>query len=59
MTTRTWIRRLFVCPHRTARTAPARRRLAVEAMEDRPAPAVLTVNSMADNTTDTSVLTLR
>src|SRR5438876_11797734 len=31
----------------------------LEALEDRLAPAALTVNSLADNITDTSVLTLR
>jgi hypothetical protein len=34
-------------------------RPALEALEDRWAPAVLTVNTLADNTTDTSHLTLR
>src|SRR4051812_36638218 len=40
-------------PHRTS-SQPR-----LEALEDRLAPATLTVNSPADNTADTSVLTLR
>src|SRR6516165_2747058 len=36
-----------------------RRPLQLEVLEDRLSPAVLTVNTTADNTTDTSVLTLR
>jgi hypothetical protein len=59
MTTRTWIRRLFARTPRTIRQEPARCRPRLEALEGRLAPAVLTVNSTADNTTDTSVLTLR
>jgi hypothetical protein len=59
MTTRTWIRRLFARTPRTIRKAPARYRPRLEALEGRLAPAILTVNSTADNTTDTSVLTLR
>jgi hypothetical protein len=38
---------------------PAHVRPLLERLEDRTAPAVLTVNTLADNTTDTSVLTLR
>jgi titin len=45
--------------HRPLQRRRASRRLLVEVLEDRMAPAVLTVNSTADNTTDTSVLTLR
>jgi parallel beta-helix repeat protein len=36
-----------------------RSRLLLEVLEDRSTPAVLTVNTVADNTTDTTVLTLR
>ena len=36
-----------------------RPRLLLEVLEDRSTPAVLTVNTAADNTTDTSALTLR
>jgi hypothetical protein len=36
-----------------------RRPLQLEVLEHRLSPAVLTVNTTADNTTDTSVLTLR
>src|SRR6516165_56948 len=59
MTSRTWIRRLFTRKPLTVRKAPARRRPAVETLEGRLAPATLTVNTLDDNTTDTSVLTLR
>jgi hypothetical protein len=59
MFTRTWIRRLFARTPHTRRKEPARFRPRLEALEGRLAPAVLTVNSTADNTTDTSVLTLR
>ena len=59
MATHSWIRRLFDRKSRTIRHDRARRRPAVEALEERMAPAVLTVNTLADNTTDTSVLTLR
>src|SRR5215472_8432685 len=44
------------------RQRPSRQRThrpSVECLEDRLAPATLTVNTLADNTTDTSVLTLR
>ena len=56
MFARTWIRRLFArTPHtRRPAPAPARFRPRLEALEGRLAPAVLTVNSTADNTTDTS-----
>src|SRR5215468_10007441 len=40
MTSRSWIRKLFARPPRPARKAPARCRPAVEALEDRLAPAV-------------------
>ena len=45
----------------TKRTGKPRRgyRPGVECLENRLAPATLTVNSLADNTTDTSHLTLR
>jgi hypothetical protein len=59
MFTRTWIHRLFARTPRTRRPEPARFRPRLEALEGRLAPAVLKVNSTADNTTDTSVLTLR
>ena len=59
MTTRTWIRKLFARTPRTVRKAPARCRPAVEVLEDRLAPAVLTVNTLDDNLTYTSVLNLR
>jgi hypothetical protein len=59
MTTRFWIRRLFDRKPRTNCKAPARYRPAFETLEDRLAPASLTVNTLDDNTTDTSVLTLR
>jgi hypothetical protein len=51
MTRRSWVRTLFARTPRAARQAPARCRPAVEALEDRLAPAVLTVNSTADDTT--------
>jgi hypothetical protein len=41
------------------KTNRPKRRLQLEALEDRTAPAVLTVTSLADNTTDTTVMTLR
>jgi len=44
---------------RKSRGIRPRYRPVLEALEDRLAPAVLTVNSAADNTTDTTVLTLR
>ncbi|HEY7423917.1 MAG TPA: hypothetical protein VH682_06695, partial [Gemmataceae bacterium] len=44
-------------PRATARRQTTR--LCLEVLEDRLAPAVLTVNSLSDNTSDTSVLTLR
>jgi hypothetical protein len=59
MTTRTWIRRLFAYTPRTVRKAQSRIRPRLEVLEDRLAPATLTVNSLADNTTDTTVMTLR
>jgi hypothetical protein len=50
-------------PRREARGPAARKRpqvrLRLEALEDRLAPATLTVNSTADNFTDTTVMTLR
>jgi hypothetical protein len=50
MTTRSWIRNLFARPvTRPMRKAPHRARLAVEALEDRLAPATLTVTSLADD----------
>jgi hypothetical protein len=59
MTSRSWIRRLFDRKPPTIHKAPARRRPAVEVLEQRLAPASLTISTLADNTTDTSVLTLR
>ena len=60
MAIRTWVRRLFDRKPRTIRNDRARYRPAVEALEDRLAPANLTLSSLADNNTpDTSVLTLR
>src|SRR5262245_24235006 len=65
MNPRSWIRRLFARPPRTVRkegsraAGGARCRPAVEALEDRLAPATLTVNSTADNTTADTSLTLR
>jgi hypothetical protein len=44
---------------RRARPALRTHRPRLEYLEDRLAPATLTVNTLADNTTDTSVLTLR
>jgi hypothetical protein len=43
MTTRCWIRNLFSRPPRTVRKAPARCRFVVEILEDRMAPANLTL----------------
>src|SRR5262249_52965685 len=58
------VRRLFARPSRVSveRGKPKARpaaRPALELLEDRWTPAVLTVNSLADNITDTSHLTLR
>src|SRR6266851_5730557 len=53
---------LSLVGHRRAVTTVRRRpgvRLTLEALEGRWAPAILTVNSVADNTTKDSVLTLR
>jgi hypothetical protein len=60
MTIRSWTRKLFARTPRTARKAPDRCRPRLEALEDRLAPAILTVNSMADtaNATD-AYLSLR
>jgi hypothetical protein len=61
----TWIRSLQLVPARS-RTSHKHRSIrrptgkpTLELLEDRLAPATLTVNTTADNTTDTSVLTLR
>ncbi len=59
-----WIHRLFAHKSRVpvVKRKPKTRtsfRPMLEALEDRLAPAALTVNSLADNTTDTSQLTLR
>ena len=51
MASRSWARTLFRPKTRPARKAPARRRLALEALEDRLAPATLTVTSNADDPT--------
>jgi hypothetical protein len=48
MTSRTWPRLLFARTPRTTRTAPARFRPHLQALEDRLAPATLTVNSLLD-----------
>src|SRR5262245_24946021 len=58
MTTRTWIRRLFARTPRTVRKAPSRIRPRLEALEDRLAPATLTVNSLSDDTAG-AALTMR
>src|SRR5262245_15872705 len=62
MATRSWIRKLFghQARPRPARLGPRRRAsLALEGLEDRLAPATLTVTSPADTTTADDVLTLR
>jgi hypothetical protein len=64
MANRLWLQRIrSIFSHREKHRSRGKTRLwvrpRVEAFEDRVAPAVLTVNSTADNTTDTSVLTLR
>jgi hypothetical protein len=53
MTIRTWTRRLFARTPRTNRKEPARFRPRLEALEDRLAPATLTVTSAADPATPT------
>jgi hypothetical protein len=53
VTTRTWARRLFARSPRTIRKEPARFRPRLEALEDRLAPATLTVTSPADPATAT------
>jgi hypothetical protein len=62
MTTRNWIRRLFAPPS-PCRVPFARPRKTVrprlESLEERWTPAVLTVNTLVDNITDTSHLSLR
>jgi hypothetical protein len=50
MASRTWIRRLFARTPRTARKEPAHFRPRLETLEDRLAPAFLTVTTLADNT---------
>ena len=62
MTLRSWLRTLFGRKARPVVTrAPRRPRahLTLEILEDRLAPATLTVNSTADNTTADNSLTLR
>src|SRR5262249_1457381 len=62
MITRSWIRRLFAHMPPTPNTRrPVRRpyRPVLEVLEGRLAPATLTVNSVADNTTADAALTLR
>jgi hypothetical protein len=59
MTPRSWIRTLFARTPRTVRTDPARHQPRLEALEDRLAPATLTVNTVADNTGADASLTLR
>src|SRR5262249_60582485 len=58
MTARSWLRKLFSRKARPLAARP-RTRPALEVLEDRLAPAVLTVNSVADNVTSDSLLTLR
>ena len=53
MTTRSWVRRLFSRTPGTVRQAPARFRPLLEALEDRLAPATLTVTTLSDATTHT------
>jgi uncharacterized protein (TIGR03118 family) len=50
MITRPWIRRLFPPTPRTVRKAPAQFRPRLEALEDRFAPAALSVTGLGDNT---------
>jgi hypothetical protein len=50
MTTRSWIRNLFARTPRTVRKEPARFRPRLEMLEDRLAPATITVNSTLDTT---------
>src|SRR5689334_24442177 len=68
MTFKQWLRQAFGPWMRSSRASrrgksrqPLRQRCVprLEWLEDRLAPAILTVNSTADNTTDTSHLTLR
>jgi hypothetical protein len=67
MTLSTWIRRLFArkSPSRVPIVRDRQRkgrppvRPALEILEERWSPAVLTVNTLADNITDTGHLTLR
>src|SRR5262249_42167325 len=54
-----WIRRVFYPTPRTSRKAGARVRPAVECLEDRLLRAGLTLTILADNSTDTSNVTLR
>jgi hypothetical protein len=53
MTRRIWIRRLFDRTPRTIRKAPARYRPLLETLEDRLAPAILTVTTLSDLTPHT------
>jgi hypothetical protein len=53
MTSRSWARRLFARTPRTIRTARARFRPGLEALEDRLAPAILTVTTLSDAATHT------
>ena len=57
MTAHPWVRHLFARTPRTSRQEPARFRFLLESLEGRLAPAILTVNSTDDNTTDTSAIT--
>ena len=63
MTIRTWVRRLFDRKPRRApegsHKAPARCRPAIEALEARLAPAVLTVNTWQDDSNQDHYLSLR
>jgi fibronectin-binding autotransporter adhesin len=53
MATHSWVRNLFGGKPRTVRSSPARQRLSLEALEDRLAPATLTVNSTANTASAT------
>src|SRR5262249_2258920 len=55
MTVRSWFRKLFARPSaRPIRKAPARCRLAVEALEDRLTPNAYTVNVLGDTSGSSS-----
>jgi hypothetical protein len=58
MTTRSWLRKLL-CPKARPLAPRPRIRPTIERLEDRTEPAILTVNSLLDDPTTTSALTLR